>query len=432
MLTFFNESHRFCDGVSRRSFLRIGAGGVAGITLANLLAHEARAGAGSSNKALINIYLSGGPSHTDMFDLKPNAAVEFRGEFSPIKTNVPGMEICEHMPRLAQMADKFAVVRSIVGSVDDHTYHHTLSGYRRNDLDSVGGRPPVGSVLAKLQGRPQDEAPAFVSFMGDVSPGFLGPVYRAYQPDGAGRENLRQQRDVPTERIKNRRDLLTALDRLRRDADIRGEMGALDAFTRKAAEVVSSGKLAEALDLDKEDPKVRERYTSKGYDRRGETERFLVARRLIEAGVRCVTLNWGGWDTHGDNFNQLRRMLPQLDQGLAALVMDLYDRGLDRDVTVIMWGEFGRTPRINGGAGRDHWSPVMACFMAGGGMKLGQMIGTTDKVGAEAKDRPVHIREVIATLYHNLGISAKDTTILDPQGRPQYLVDGRDPIRELV
>ncbi len=413
--------HDYCDGVARRSFLQLGVLGMTSLTLADLLRAESSAGVGSSHKAIINIHLGGGPSHQDMFDLKPEAAVEFRGEFSPISTNVPGMQICEHMPQLATMADKFAVIRSVVGMVDDHSNFHTQTGYPRRDLQNVGGRPSIGSVVAKLQGPTSGGAPPYVAY-NEGYPGYLGPVYKAYKPEGG---DLRLVGGMSEDRLSSRTNLLSDMDRLRRDSDSTGQMEALDSYTQRAVGVVTSGRVADALDLKKEDPAITKRYGEEGKD-------FLRSRRLIEAGVRVVTFNWGGWDTHGDNFNSLRKQLPKLDNSMSALLTDLSERGMDQDVTVVMWGEFGRTPRVNSGAGRDHWSRVAMCFLAGGGMRLGQMIGSTSKDAGDAKDRPVHLQEIFATLYHNLGINVTNALLRDPNGRPQYLVDKRKPIEELV
>ncbi len=422
MLTIFSgKKSPYCDGVSRRSFLKLGALGIGSLTLADLLRAEESAGVGSSNKAVINIHLGGGPSHQDMFDLKPDAPIEFRGEFNPIPTNVSGIEICEHMPQLAKMADKYAVIRSLVGMFDDHSDFHTQTGYGRNDLRNIGGRPSIGSVVARLQGAGASGAPPFISYNGEY-PGYLGPVYKPYHPQGG---DLRLTGGMTTERLESRTNLLASLDRLRRDADASGQMEALDAYTQRAVGVVTSGTVADALDLNKEDPRVRDRYGDDG-------RMFLTARRLVEAGVRVVTFSWGGWDTHGNNFGELKRQLPKLDVGLRSLVQDLTDRGLDKDVTVVMWGEFGRTPRVNANAGRDHWSRLAMCFLAGGGMRTGQAIGTSTRYAEDAKDRPVHLQEVFATLYHNLGIDVEKTTIIDPAGRPQYLVDKRTPITELI
>jgi hypothetical protein len=415
------KKSRFCNGVSRRSFLQIGAG-IGGLTLAGLMRAEAAQGTEGSHKALINIHLGGGPSHQDMFDLKPDAPREFRGEFNPISTNIPGIQICEHMPRLAQMADKYAIIRSLVGMFDDHSNFHTQTGWGRSELRNVGGRPSIGSVVSKLQGPTASGSPPYIAY-NEGHEGFLGASYKPYRPQGG---DLRLIGGITEERLSTRTNLLATMDRIRRDVDGSGKMKAFDTFTQRAVGVDTSGKVADALDLGKEDEKVSERYG------RATGQMFLTARRLVEAGVRVVTFDWGGWDTHGDNFNHLRRQLPQLDQGLSSLLQDLSDRGLDKDVTVVMWGEFGRTPRVNGGMGRDHWSRVAMGFLAGGGMRLGQAIGTTTANAEEAKDRPVQLLEVFATLYHNLGIDTKRAQIIDPAGRPQYLVGDHEPIRELI
>jgi hypothetical protein len=248
-------------------------------------------------------------------------------------------------------------------------------------------------------------------------------VHKPYYPQGG---DLKLVGGMDESRLSSRTSLLSSLDKIRRDVDASHKMEALDSFTQRAVGVVTSGKVADALDLDKEDKEVRERYG------RNDGDSFLRARRLVEAGVRVVTFDWGGWDTHGDNFNHLRNQLPKLDRGLSSLLQDLSDRGMDKDVTVVMWGEFGRTPRVNGGAGRDHWSRVAMGFLAGGGMRLGQAVGTSTANAEEAKDRPVHLQEVFATLYHNLGIDVERTQLIDPAGRPQYLVEIRQPIAELI
>ena len=416
--------NRFCDGTSRRSFLQIGALGFAGLTFSDLLRAESNAGIRNSNKAVINIHLSGGPSHQDMFDLKPNAPKEFRGDFNPINTNVSGIQICEHMPRLAAMADKYAIVRSLVGMYNQHSNFHTHTGFDQKDLKNVGGRPALGSVIAKMHGPGPGGAPAFISYNGG-EPGFLGPVYRPYKPSG---NELRLSGNMTVERLENRTTLLSDMDNIRRNMDAYGQMDAMDSFTQAAVGVVTSGRVADALDTNLENPEVLERYGDRN------NRNFLLARRLVEAGVRTVTFNWGSWDTHSGNFTKLRDQLPKLDQGMSALLTDLHERGLQDDVSVVLWGEFGRSPRVNNnaGGGRDHWSKVAMCVLAGGGMRTGQVIGSSTKNAEEAQDRPVHLREIMATLYHNMGVNAKATTIADNNGRPQYLVDGYDPISELI
>ena len=422
----------YCDGQSRRHFIQAGAFGFGGLMLSDLLRAEAAAGIGSSNKALINVQLGGGPSHQDMWDLKPNAPVEFRGEFTPIKTNVPGVEICELFPSLAKMADKFAIIRGMVGSVNEHSSSTAMTAYRQRDLDNAGGHPSVGSVISRLcNGAGHHGSPPYVSLMGSLTPGYLGPIYSPFVPSGAGRDDLQMQSSVSAERLQGRTTLLGKLDSLRRDIDRTGKMDALDAYTQRAVGVVTSGKMAQALDLKNEDPEVVKRYEGNGDGRNRGNRNFLLARRMIEAGVRCVALNWGGWDTHSDNFNSLRKQLPALDLGLSALIQDLYDRGMFNDVTIVVWGEFGRTPRVNGSAGRDHWPRVAAAWLAGGGIKAGQVVGESDRIASDAAV-PVHLHQVHSTLYHNMGINVKTQQFNDLAGRPQYLLDIREPIRELV
>jgi uncharacterized protein (DUF1501 family) len=226
--------------------------------------------------------------------------------------------------------------------------------------------------------------------------------------------------------LTDRRSLLGSLDTIRRDIDSSGQLDALDAYTQQAAALVTSGTVADALDVRLEDPAIVERYGN------GQGKNLLLARRLIEAGSRVVTMQWGGWDTHSNNFVSLKKLLPQLDQALSALLEDLSLRGMDQDVTVIVWGEFGRTPRVNGKAGRDHWTRLSQVFLAGGDMRLGQAVGTTSKNAEFAQDRPVHLQEVLATLYHNMGIDSQRVQLYDPNGRPQFLLDQRPPIAELI
>ncbi len=437
MLSILGGAGRFCDRVSRRGFLQVGAVGLGGLTLADLLRAEARAGASARPKSIINIYLPGGPSHIDTFDPKPNAPKEFRGEFRPIETNIAGIQICEHLPQLAARMDKLTIVRSLSGLRDEHMPNQTESGWASSSLKSIGGHPSLGSVVAKLQTVADGNTPPFVDLTGHTGHGFLGPVYGAFEPDGPGRRNL-SLNNITLNRLNDRRELLSGLDRLRRETDASGMMDAMDSFTSRAVGVITSGKMAAALDLSREDPRIRARYGQSDRDRRnrdgqsGQNDRLLVARRLVEAGVRCVSLSWGSWDTHQDNFKTLSRQLPRLDQGVSTLIDDLDARGMLDDTIVLCWGEFGRTPRINGGAGRDHWSRVASVLMAGGGMQMGQAIGTTNRLGEVAKDRPVHFQEIFATVYFKLGIDPRYTTLIDPNGRPQYLVDQREPMKELI
>ena len=444
MLSILGGGSKFCDGVSRRNFLKIGALGLGGLALPDLLRAEANAGVRKGHKAVIMIFLPGGPSHQDIFDLKMDAPSEIRGEFRPIPTNVPGIQICEHLPKLAKLIDKTAIIRSIVGATGDHYAVQCLTG-RTHVNPPAGGWPCMGSVLAKLEGAVDPAMPPFVGLspkMGHMpwadagQPGFLGAAYAPFKPDGNGKADM-VLNGITLERLADRRALLKSFDSFRRDVDASGLMNGLDSFNEQAFGMLTSSKVLEALDIEKEDSKIREMYGKGDPKNRDDgapklMEHFLMARRLVEAGARCVTLAFSRWDHHGDNFGALRQDLPLLDQGLSALITDIYQRGLDKDVSVVVWGEFGRTPTINKDGGRDHWPRVSCAMVTGGGMKLGQVIGSTDRLGGEAVERPVQFGEVFATLYHNLGIDVSKPLLTDLTGRPQFLVDGFAPMKELV
>ncbi len=420
-----------------------------GLALPQLLQAQEGSGVrtgGMGHKAVIMIFLPGGPSHQDMFDLKMDAPAEVRGEFKPIPTNVPGIQITEHLPKLARLIDRCSIIRSIVGCNGDHYAAQCLTGRDTKNMPP-GGWPALGSVLSRLQAAVDPAIPPYVGLAPKMGhepwsengrPGFLGVGHAPFQPNkGGGAEDM-VLRGLTLDRLSDRRALLASVDRFRRDVDGSGMMEGLDAFHQQAFGILTSSRLAKALDLKNEDPKLVERY-GKGDPRNRDDggpklmEQFLVARRLVEAGARCVTLAFSRWDHHGDNFGALRQDLPLLDQGLSALITDLHERGLDKDVSVVVWGEFGRTPTINKEGGRDHWPRVSCALLAGGGMKHGQVIGATDRLGGEASERPVAFGEVFATLYHNLGIDVNKVTIPDFTGRPQFLVDsGYQPMKELV
>jgi hypothetical protein len=447
MWTIYGPKSRYCDGVSRRSFLRIGALGVGAgaLSLADIYRAEASAGTSNPHKAVINIFLGGGPPHQDMWEIKTEAPREIRGEFSPIDTSVPGIQICEVFPQLAGLMHKSVVIRSVVGSTGGHDAFQSMTGWGHDSMRSLGGRPSMGSALARLEGPVDPSVPPFVGLAArtahvpwsDVgTPGYLGAAYSAFKPDGEGMANMRLN-GITLDRLADRRSLLAGFDTIRRDIDANGQLVGMDACGERALDVLASSRLLEALDLSKEDPAIVARYgDGKPYNYQYDgaptvNDHLLIARRLVEAGVRCVTLSYGRWDSHGDNFTLVRDHGGKLDQGLSALIEDLDQRGMLDDVTVIAWGEFGRTPRVNSGAGRDHWPQVSCAFIAGGGIRAGQAIGATNRLGEYAKDRPVHFQEIFATLYHNLGIDSATTTIADPTGRPQYLVE-MPLIQELI
>jgi hypothetical protein len=430
MITFLGKRQKFCDGINRRNFLRIGAFG-AGLSLADMLRLQASAAPAASAstpklKSAIMIYLPGGPSHMDMYDLKPDAPAEFRGEFKPIQTNVPGVQICEHFPMQAKMWDKLACVRSLV-SVDEHSDHLVMTGYSEN-TNRTQHHPSFGSVMSKLRAG-QADIPPFVSLRGmstGIEPGYLGVAHRAFSPDGPGLGNLKLKGGMTIEGMDDKKSLLTSFDNVRRDIDKGTTMAGLDAFSGRAFDMIASGNVHKALDLKHEDPRVLDRYKGDG------VSQFLKARRLVEAGVGCVTLSIGGWDTHSSNFKTLKKQLPEVDRGVANLVQDMHDRGMENDVVVVMWGEFGRTPKINGSdAGRDHWSPAMSALVAGGGLKMGQAVGATNSRGERPKDRPYQVPQLLATLYQAIGIDPA-MTFQNGTGRPMYILDERRPVTELL
>lgn len=445
MLTLWGKKHRFCDRVGRRDFLSIGSLALGGLTLPQLLQAEAAAGIRQSHKAIIMIYLTGGPPHQDMVDLKPNAPTEIRGEFSPISTNVPGIQVSELMPRLAGMMDKFIPIRTLVGSDGRHSSFQCVTGQPFANQPQ-GGWPELGSILSKLYGPITPAIPPAIDLSMKMEhlpynlpgPGYLGTAHAPFKPTGPSQSDM-VLKDVSRSRFGDRRQLLAQLDDVRRNLDKSRFPDQADAFTQQALDVLTSNQLVDALDLEKEDPQVRARYgkddpnvlpySSKGYQ--AILSKFLMARRLVEAGARCVTVAYADFDWHGSNFANARKVVPLLDQGLTALVQDLHDRGLQDDVTVVVWGEFGRTPKINKSAGRDHWSKVACGLLAGGGMQGGQVIGTTNRYAEEPIDRPVHFQEVFATLYQNLGIDPTRTTLTDLTGRPRYLMEDFRPLPEV-
>jgi hypothetical protein len=435
----------FCDGMTRRDSLRLGTLALGGLTLPNLLRAEQIAGIQNSHKAVIMIYMCGAPGHQDMYDLKMEAPSEIRGEFRPIATAVPGIEICEHMPRMAAIMDKCIPLRSVYGSPDgDHDSFICYTGRSKRN-QPAGGWPSMGSVASDRLGAVNAAVPAFVGLSPDAGhppygspglPGFLGVAHAAFRPSGPASDDMKLQ-GITGDRLNERRSLLASVDRLRRDMDRTGTLEGMDSLSQQAFNILTSSRLVEALDISGEPESVRERYGKGDATRFGDgaprnLEHFLMARRLVEAGCRVVTLNFGRWDFHSDNFNGMKNThLPQFDQGLSALIEDLHQRGMDRDVAVIAWGEFGRTPRINPDAGRDHWPQVGGGLLAGGGFRTGQVIGATDRLGAEIAERPVHFSEVLAALYRHLGIEPESTKLNDLSGRPQYLLEKTIPMPEL-
>jgi Protein of unknown function (DUF1501) len=444
MLNIFGKSAgKFCDQVTRRNFIKIGSLGLGGLGLPQLLNAEKQSGKTNSHKSIIMIYLPGGPPHQDMYDIKMDAPVGIRGEFRPISTNVSGIQICEHLPRLAKIADKCVFVNSLVGSVGQHASFQCMTGHSTNN-QPAGGWPELGSALSRLKGDVLAVSPAYVNLSPRMQHtpynfgknSFLGIGHTPFNPNGDIKQDMTLN-GITLDRLDDRKKLLRSFDQFRQDVDNSDAMAGLDIFNKQAFDVLTSGRLVEALDLSKEDPAIRKRY-GKGTDKKqGDAaprlnEQFLLARRLVEAGARVVTVSYSFWDWHGSNFRIAKENFPDFDQAITALIEDLHQRGMAEDTTVIAWGEFGRTPHINKNAGRDHWPRVCNALLAGGGMKTGQVIGTTDRLGGEAKDRPVHFQEIFSTLYRNMGIDTQQLTLPDHSGRPQYLVDSKyHPLPEL-
>ena len=391
------------------------------------------------------IYMVGAPPHQDMYDLKPDAPAEVRGEFSPIKTNVPGVEICELMPKMASMMDKFVPIRTMANCQGGHTGFQCFTGNIPNN-EPAGGWPHIGSVVSKFQGPVHDGVPPFVSLCyttqhkpyNEPKAGFLGLGHSSFRPSGPGKDDL-VLKDITTDRLGDRKTLLASVDRFRRNWDNSGQMEGMDSFSQRAMGILTSSDLFKALDITEESPETIELYGQgdpkrpKGDGAPRVPQNLLLARRLVEAGVRVVTVNYSFWDWHGSNFKNAKEELPVFDKGISALVQDLHDRGMADDVSVVAWGEFGRTPKINKNAGRDHWPRVSSALLACGGMKTGQVIGQTDRQAGEAVERPVRFEEVYATLYRNLGINLNSDRLFDFRGRPQYLIPpGTQPLDELI
>ena len=448
MFNLLGTGHRFCDGLSRRSLLKIGGLAMGGISLPDLLRAESAAGK-RSHKSVIMVFLSGGPPHQDMVDLKMDAPVEIRGEFRPIATNVPGIDICELLPMLAQRQDRMSIIRSLVGSEGRHAAFQCMTGHSVLG-QPAGGWPSFGAAVSKIKGPVESGTLPFIGLSTRMKnapwgdPGQAGFAGQAHAPFAPNAEQARLGlTGISVESLRNRKLLLNEIDRLKREAETSGALEGLESQYQAAFGILTSSKLVDALDLEQEDPAIRDRYgrgapENAGYGDAGPlmNDYLLAARRLVEAGARVVTLAYGRWDwhgrPHGTNFENARDHLPVFDQGLSALLDDLRDRGLDKDVSVIVWGEFGRTPVINKNGGRDHWPQVACAWLAGGGMRMGQVIGSTNRLGEHPKERPVHFQEVFATLYRNLGIDTSQTLLPDLSGRPQYLVDPiYEPLPEL-
>lgn len=460
----------FCSGpVRRRSFLQAGAAAFTGLGMADLLRLQAQAGQDSSDTAVIFLWLPGGPPHMETFDMKPDAPDDYRGIFRPIHTNVPGIDICEHLPQLARMADKYTLIRSVAHQFSDHGGGHKKFMTGRDPKEPTGfvnDYPAVGSMVAKKREHINRGLPNYICGTDGGRQGidtfslgtaYLGPAQAPYFVPGDPSDakfqvqNLNLAADME-ERLENRQQLLVGLDKLRRNVDKSGKMAALDTFNQKAVDLLTSQKAREAFDLSRESEATRQMYGKHAWGYRA-----LMARRLVEAGCSFVTMvlenpyvsgvSWlsngtYNWDSHAVNchlFDDALVRLPLLDNVVAALIKDLYQRGLDKKVLLVVTGEFGRTPRISNSIGsqtkvmqpgRDHWPNAMSILVSGGGMRMGQVIGSTNAKGEHPQDRPLTPNDLWASVFRHLRINFHDS-FPDHHGRPMPILPTGQPIAEL-
>ncbi|MBI3463119.1 MAG: DUF1501 domain-containing protein [Planctomycetes bacterium] len=432
--------------ISRRAFLETTVtAGTAALALPQILAaqeHAPRASDPAKDTAVIQVWLGGGPTHIETYDPKPDAPAEYRGPFKTISTNLPGVQFCEVLPRHARIMDRVAIIRSVWHNSGDHDagmYFCTTGKPAKN-------HPATGSITAKVRGPNQPGLPPYVHlgfhqtdnlvFVPNFKATYLGggydPFYLTDDPADAKFKvpNLQLADGVTIDRLGDRKTLLAGFDRFRRQWDASGKMNALEHFNRAAFDMVTGPRAREAFGLFKEDQKTRERY---GMHRWGQS--CLLARRLVEGGVTFVTVNFDphsySFDMHGNVKGGMESAGPRMDSAIPALVEDLYQRGLAKKVLLIAWGEFGRTPKVNGSGGRDHWGEVMSVLLAGGGLKVGQVIGSSTAKGEVPKDRPLKPYDVLATMYRHLGIDPY-MAFPDHAGRPVPLLYEGEVIRELV
>lgn len=441
MLNFTGKPISCCDGTSRRSFLKVGALSLGGLSLPQILAARAEAAAGGKslrNTSVIFIEQAGGPTHMETYDPKPDAPAEYRGPLGTVQTAMPGVFFSELMAEQAKIADRLAVIRSMHHDSGSHgtSSHLTQTGYYLRDRQNRENEMPcIGAMTAHVRGANAPGIPAYVSVPRQMRYGEAAYLGKGYSPFVTGGDpnasnfevnNLELNQVLDMARLDNRRKLLNDLDTYRRVADTRGVSEAIDQFTHQAFELVTGDRARRAFDIAAEDDKIRDRY---GRNTTGQS--MLLARRLVEEGVTFVTVRTGSWDDHVDVEKRMKDKGPDFDRGVAALVSDLHERGLDRDVMVVAMGEFGRTPRVNKSAGRDHWGQVMSVLMACGGLRTGQIVGSSNSRGEVPQDKPYRPENVLAVLYRHLGIDTS-ITFNDLSGRPRYVLEDRKLVEELV
>ncbi|QGJ69991.1 DUF1501 domain-containing protein [Planctomycetales bacterium 10988] len=446
MLNVLGKASTYCDGISRREMLRAGVLGLGGLSLADLLrlrahakeAPEKRHQPSTSLKSVIFVEMAGGPSHFETYDPKPEAPEEFRGPLRAVPTKIPGIRFCETMSRQAQIADKMVVIRSVSHGSGSHqsAAHLTQTGYFLQDNQARENEMPcIGSIVSRLSEGGNPELPAYISIQRQMRYGgaaYLGKSFNPFETGGnpaAKRfqiQNLQLHRSLSFERLQDRRHLLAALDQQRQVLDLAGSAEAMDDFSRQAFAMITGKSAQEAFDLSLASEAERDSY---GRSTLGQS--FLLARRLVEAGVPFVTLRSGGWDDHNQIEQRITQRGAEFDQGMSQLILDLIDRGLFENTLVVAMGEFGRTPKVNRTAGRDHWGNAMNLALAGGSFRMGQVIGSTDRKGEAPLDRPLRPEQVLAMIYYHLGINPEQT-IIDHAGRPRYLLEHRELIPELL
>ena len=444
-----NNGGRYCDGMGRRSFLQLGVAGLATLGLSDLMRAKASSPAQTKNTSVILIWLDGGPGHMDMYDMKPDAPAEYRGLWKPIRTRVPGFDITEMYPKQARHTDKFSIVRSLHHNTGDHFAggHRMLTTKDMgvSGANNDGKFPGIGSIVAREAGPRQPGMPAYVgvpnaSSIG-LTPGYfggnlLGPRFNPFQTGGDPNaptfnvQNINLAGGLTLGALENRRSLLRSFDASRRALEGRADVQAMDRFQQEAYDFVAGPNARDAFDISREDPKLRDRY---GRNSWGQS--VLLSRRLVEAGSTFVTAHFGGWDHHWDLQAGYENYLPKVDAAVAALFEDLSERGLLETTLVMLCGEFSRTPRMNDGSGkgtpgRDHWGESMFCLMGGGGIRGGQLYGSTDRLGQRPADKPVSPSRIHATIYRVLGIDP-NLQVTDHSGRPITVLDDPRPIEEL-
>ncbi|HZZ81147.1 MAG TPA: DUF1501 domain-containing protein [Gemmataceae bacterium] len=432
--------------LTRRGFLQAGAVSFGGAMLVNLLRSEAQAGTSTSRRSVILCFQAGGPSQIDMWDMKPDAPIEYRGEFTTIPTNLPGYRVCELMPRLSQMCDKLSILRSVHHTMTDHGegMHIALTGYApiRNIRSSGQQAPSIGSIVSQELGW-RAGLPGYIGVDRALSfgrSGYLGIAHDPFETFGYPGlanfrvRNLRPADGVSARRADNRRAIVESFDTLRRDADNTGAMASMDTFRRQAFDLATSPQVQEAFDLTREPQQIRNRYSPLGTTASTAGQSLLLARRLVERGARFVTVRTDfafPWDSHDRNFPAHRGNIPGYDHTISALLDDLDTRGLLETTLVIICGEFGRTPRINHLAGRDHWPSCYTVVMAGAGVRRGMILGASDRLGELPRERPIPYQDVLATMYHVLGIDYTKT-YLNEANRPVAIINYGEPIREIL